>query len=246
MKTLLQAAEAVGYPEVEDLQNLENCNGFQRWLRTISPDGRRQDAAHTFVHPLLEDGAHPNLHVLVEHRVIRVLFDAQKHASGVEFVANPIHQPDTEPTKYTIKARKLVVLSSGSLGSPAILERSGVGSPAVLEKAGVAMVADVPGVGHDYQDHNMHAFVFKISVEESETADPYYRGDLAAEQIVAQNHTMRRWNGMDVASKIRPTAAQVAALGPAFQEAYDRDYKDNPNRPLLFVGFHNGQGSPPA
>lgn len=240
MKTLLQAAEAVGYPEVEDLQNLENCNGFQRWLRTISPDGRRQDAAHTFVHPLLEDGAHPNLHVLVEHRVIRVLFDDQKHASGVEFVANPIHQPDAKPTKHTIKARKLVVLSSGSLGSPAILERSGVGSPAILERAGVPMVADLPGVGHDYQDHNMHAFVFKISAEEGETADAYYRGDLTAEQIVAQNHPMHRWNGMDVASKIRPTAAQVAALGPAFQEVYDRDYKDNPNRPLLFVGFHNG------
>ncbi|KAK1835752.1 GMC oxidoreductase-domain-containing protein [Podospora conica] len=239
-KSLLEAAEAVGYPEVEDLQNLENCNGFQRWLRTVSPEGRRQDTAHAFIHPLLEDGHHPNLHVLVEHRVIRVLFDEQKRASGVEFVTNPVHQPDAEPTKYTIKARKLVVLSSGSLGSPQILERSGVGNPAILEKAGVPVVANVPGVGHDYQDHHMHTFVFKIAADANETTDDYYQGDLTPEELVAQGHPMLRWNGWDVAAKVRPTAAQVAALGPSFQQLYDRDYKDNPNRPLLFIGFHNG------
>ena len=243
---LLQAAEAVGYPEVKDLQNLEDCNGFQRWLRTVSPEGRRQDSAHTFLHPLLEDGNHPNLHVLVEHRVVRALFDDQKRASGVEFASNPVHQPDAEAKKYTVKARKLVVVSSGALGSPQILERSGVGNPAVLEKAGVPLIADVPGVGHDYQDHHMHTFVFKISTAEDQTADWYYQGELTAEQIVTQKHPMLGWNGWDVSSKIRPTDADVAALGPTFQALYERDYKTNPNRPLVFVGFHHGWASSPS
>ncbi|KAJ7885356.1 hypothetical protein B0H14DRAFT_3431964 [Mycena olivaceomarginata] len=36
---------------------------------------------------------------------------------------------------YFVKARKLVVVSAGEMGSPLILERSGIGSKDVLEKA---------------------------------------------------------------------------------------------------------------
>ena len=51
----------------------------------------------------------------------------------------------------TVRARKLVVVSAGTFGSPAILERSGIGGKDILEKAGVPQIVDLPGVGEHYQ-----------------------------------------------------------------------------------------------
>lgn len=46
-----------------------------------------------------------------------------------------------------VKARKMVVLSSGTLGTPQILERSGVGNGEILKELGIKVVSDLPGVG---------------------------------------------------------------------------------------------------
>lgn len=122
-----------------------------RALRYVGPDGKRQDVAHAYIHPKLQSGNFPNLHVLLETDVERVLFDDNKKAVGVVFRPNPDFQPGTEQASLrTVKARKQVVLSAGALGTPLVLERSGVGSPEVLAGAGVPLVAPVPGVGENY------------------------------------------------------------------------------------------------
>lgn len=48
--------------------------------------GRRQDALTCYVHPCLRDGKQPNLHVLVETQVARILVDDQKRVVGVEVI----------------------------------------------------------------------------------------------------------------------------------------------------------------
>ena len=108
------------------------------------------------MHPIL--ASQTNLHLLVEQKTIRVLFDDDKRAIGVEYCANPLakaapnpDQPATVGAISTMKARKLVVVSSGAFGTPLILERSGVGASDVLKKAGVPVVVDLPGVGKEYQ-----------------------------------------------------------------------------------------------
>lgn len=71
---------------------------------------------------------------------------------GVEYAANPIFQPDADKTQLrTVRAKRLVVVSAGTFGSPGILERSGIGAKDVLAKAGVEQVVDLPGVGENYQ-----------------------------------------------------------------------------------------------
>ena len=45
------------------------------------------------------------------------------------------------------------MLSSGTLGTPQILERSGVGSKDLMQKLDLKCVSDLPGVGEQYQDH---------------------------------------------------------------------------------------------
>jgi choline dehydrogenase-like flavoprotein len=50
-----------------------------------------------------------------------------------------------------------VILSAGSLESPALLMRSGIGPQAVLREAGVDCRIDMPGIGSNLQDHLLGA-----------------------------------------------------------------------------------------
>ncbi|EFQ25853.1 GMC oxidoreductase [Colletotrichum graminicola] len=240
---ILAAAKQTGYPEIRDLQNLDTNNGYERWMRYVSPEGRRQDAAHTFLHPRLEDGKHPNLHVVVESKVIRVLFDDNKRAIGVEYTPNPQYQAVLSTTKHpvqTVRARKMVVLSCGACGTPSVLERSGLGDKKVLDKAGVPVVADLPGVGHDYQDHHLLLYPYKTALKPEETLDDILSRRISHEEAIERKHKMLGWNGVDIVSKIRPSEEEVKALGPEFEKAWEKDFKNDPNRPLMLSGFLHG------
>lgn len=43
---------------------------------------------------------------------------------------------------------------------------------------------------------------------------------------------------MDASGKFRPTEADVAALGPEFKKAWDRDFKNMPDRPLMIIAMY--------
>lgn len=238
----IEAAQKVGFPEIEDLHNLDANNGIQRWLRYVCPDGKRQDTAHTYLHPKLQDSkAYPNLHVLVEAKVIRVLVDDSKRAVGVEYTPNPEFQATgvslTQHPKQVVKARKLVIVSCGACGTPPILERSGVGDPKILQRAGVPVVVDLPGVGHAYQDHHLSLLPYKTNLGPNDTIDGILSGRTDPEALVKQNDKILGWNAIDISSKLRPTDDEAAALGPEFKAAWDRDFSGNPNRPLMLMGL---------
>lgn len=55
--------------------------------------------------------------------------------------------------KVMIKARKEVVVASGAVWTPWLLQRSGIGPKSVLEKAGIEVKKELPGVGANFQDH---------------------------------------------------------------------------------------------
>lgn len=240
----VEAAAKLGYPEAQDLQNLDANNAIERYYRYVGPNGRREDAAHRYLHPKLQSGDYPNLHVLVEKQVLKVLFDDNKKAVGVEFQTNPKHlcNPEFLSTAYTsvrdVKARKMVVLSAGANGTPGILERSGVGDPKVLEKAGVQVVEDLPGVGNDYQDHHLSLWTYRTNLTPQETINGFQDGRFDIEDAIKNAHELLGTNGMDAQGKFRPTEAEVEALGPEFKKAWDRDFKDAPNRPLMILALY--------
>ncbi|PLB53137.1 alcohol oxidase [Aspergillus steynii IBT 23096] len=241
----IAAANEVGYPTVQDLQDLDTSNGVQRALRFVGTDGRRQDAASNYLHPRLEDGAHPNLHVLVETKVIKILFEGTR-AVGVEFTPNPAFQKDNT-TVQRVTARKLVIGSCGALGTPLLLERSGLGDEAVLNKAGVPVVAHIPGIGRNYQDHHLLTQPYYSALEPSETFDAPLAGRINMEELIKSNAPIMGWNGQDASCKLRPTAADVTALGPEFEAAYARDYLSTPNKPLALMALLGGfPGDPTA
>lgn len=87
-----------------------------------------------------------NLRVLTNTRVAKV--NAERRYG--ELVATGV---TLEGNVTVISARKEVILSSGSLQSPGLLELSGIGRKDVLAAAGVPLVMELPGVGENLQDH---------------------------------------------------------------------------------------------
>ena len=73
-------------------------------------------------------------------------------AVGIEYVDDTIgrRKGTTEPFVLVARASRLVVLSAGAFGSPAILERSGIGPKVVLSKNNIQQLVDLPGVGENY------------------------------------------------------------------------------------------------
>ncbi|KAK0654321.1 putative GMC oxidoreductase [Cercophora samala] len=233
----LSAVEKVGWPVHDDIQNLDSSNGIgaQRALRYISPDGARQDTANRYLHPRLQSGTYPNLHVLLETSVIRVLFDNSKRASAVEFTRNPLYH-DSPSRTLTVKARRTIVLSSGALGTPPILERSGIGSPEILTGANVEVVVPLPGVGSGYEDHQLCVYPYHSSLSPSETADSVALGRVDPVTLIQNNDPLLGWNTMDVTCKLRPLSDKdITALGSAFEAAWKKDFAHIPDKPLAMM-----------
>ncbi|KAI0398755.1 alcohol oxidase [Xylaria palmicola] len=230
----VSAVNKVGWPEIDDLASLDACNGVQRAVRFVSPDGERQDTASRYLQPRLQDGAHPNLHVLVESEVVRVIFDDKK-ASGV------VYLPKTQgATSQTVNAKKLVIISAGAFGTPTILERSGIGDPEALRRVGISdLIADVPGVGYEYEDHNLILYSYKSSLDPHETLDSLLTGALDPGELIQKGHKFLGWNAQDATCKLRPADRDVASLGPVFQEAWDKEFRGNDNRPLMIITLVN-------
>ncbi|EED11964.1 glucose dehydrogenase, putative [Talaromyces stipitatus ATCC 10500] len=248
----ISAAKKVGWTEIEDLQDLDSNNGVQRAMRYISPDGKRQDAATKYLLPRLQNGKHPNLHVLIESKVVRVLFDnGNKKAVGVEYLPKTDSPENDESNKsgppvQRVKARKLVIVSCGACGTPSVLERSGIGSPEILQRAGIPLVAEVPGVGYEYEDHQLLTYPYKSSLDVEETIDAVVSGRRSVEELVRNNDKILGWNTMDIACKLRPSETDIARLGPEFEKTWNRDFKKNPNKPLVLMSLINGFPGDPS
>ncbi|KAI1449099.1 alcohol oxidase-like protein [Annulohypoxylon stygium] len=236
---LIASAKKLGWPEIGDLQDLDANNGVQRSLRYISPDGKRQDTAHACLHPRLRDGEHQNLHVLVQSQVTRVLFENKK-AVGVEF--KPSLDNNVNPTNNglrSIRARKMVIVACGALGTPSVLERSGIGSLEVLRGAGVDLVANLPGVGENYSDHHLLVHPYRSSLTPDETVDDLISGRVGAVEMMTNQDKKLGWNAMNITCKLRPSESDVTTLGPKFQQAWNRDFRNNLNKPLILMSFIN-------
>lgn len=216
-----------------DLQNLDSNHAVQRNLRYISPEGTRQDTAHAYIHPRLRDGKHPNLHVLVESEVLRLVFE-NKRAAGVEVRSAPDVPNGTGV--HTIKARKMVIVSSGALGSPLLLERSGVGDNEVLDHAGIDLVAELPNVGEELQDHASFLATYYTSLQHGETLDDLLSGKTTFEQLLEQKDEMLAWNAVEIVGKIRPSDEEIETLlSPGARTLWERDFRGIPNKPVAII-----------
>ena len=143
------AADESGIPRTNDFNsgNNEGCGYFH----VNQLNGRRWSAARGFLKPIL---SRPNVTLLTETLVDRLVLDG-KMVTGVRVLRNG--QPQE------ISANRTVILSTGAVATPAVLERSGIGDGERLKALGVDPVHHLPGVGENLQDHLQMRMIFKVS-----------------------------------------------------------------------------------
>ena len=129
-----EAVQQAGYPLTADV-NGERQEGFARFDRNIHR-GRRLSAARAYLHPVMNRA---NLEVRCGVLVDRIVFEGTR-AVGVGVGGEVIRAGE-------------IILCGGAINSPQLLQLSGVGNAAELEALGVDVVADLPGVGENLQDH---------------------------------------------------------------------------------------------
>ena len=145
----IAAGMETGLPRNDDFNGAsqEGVGYFQ----TTSRNGRRCSAAVGY---LREARTRPNLRIITDAHVTRVLFDGRM-ASGVEFLHHGRLQRAT--------AGREVILSAGAVNTPQILELSGWGAASLLSANGIPVVHDAPRVGENLQDHVQVRMVFRCS-----------------------------------------------------------------------------------
>jgi len=142
-QAFFEAVQQAGYPLTSDVNGYRQ-EGFAAFDRNIHR-GRRLSAARAYLHPAM---SRPNLRVATRVHVTRILFTGTR-ATGVEFA--PGGPGGSRPSRRAYGGE--VIVCAGAFGSPHLLQLSGVGDAASLSALGIPVVADLPGVGENMQDH---------------------------------------------------------------------------------------------
>ena len=134
-----QAAQDAGYPLTDDVNGYRQ-EGFGRFDRNVHR-GRRLSASRAYLHPVM---GRTNLKVETLAFVTGVRFQGRR-AVGVDYLRGGRMRRTAEAGE--------VILCGGAINTPQLLQLSGVGNAEDLRSLGIGVVADVPGVGQNLQDH---------------------------------------------------------------------------------------------
>jgi choline dehydrogenase-like flavoprotein len=98
-----------------------------------------------------------NYDVITMNKVKKILFQGTT-AVGVQFSSR------IENQTFTVKAKKEVIISAGTIHTPQILQNSGIGPKDLLKKAKIPVLIDLPGVGQNFQDHAWLSITYEWGV----------------------------------------------------------------------------------
>jgi choline dehydrogenase len=148
LDAFIDAAVEAGIPRTDDFNTGDN-EGIA-YFHVNQKNGRRWSAARGFLKPAL---SRANLKVETHARATRILFEG-KRAVGVEFMQNGIRRE--------ARARQEVVIATGAVITPQLLQLSGIGDGALLQQHGIDVVHHLPGVGENLQDHLQLRPIYRV------------------------------------------------------------------------------------
>ncbi|KAF8665692.1 hypothetical protein AX16_000145 [Volvariella volvacea WC 439] len=118
------------------------------WTQSTAGGGVRSSSSTAYIHPNIN---RPNFHVLLNAQVTNLLRTGTRNGlpyfEGVQF-----HSSRTARA-FTVHATREVILSAGSVGTPAILQLSGIGDRSELTPLGIRTIVDLPDVGKNLSEH---------------------------------------------------------------------------------------------
>jgi choline dehydrogenase-like flavoprotein len=135
----IAAGTRAGHPYTDDYNGAQQ-HGFA-WCQWTIRDGRRGSTSAAYLRPALQ---RRNLTIRTRAHATRILIE-QGHAVGVEYLSGG--------QLATVRARREILLSGGTINSPQLLMLSGIGDPDHLANIGIAPIVSLRGVGQNLQDH---------------------------------------------------------------------------------------------
>ena len=150
-----EAAVQAGIPATDDF-NQGNNEGVG-YFQVNQKAGWRWNTAKAFLRPTCL--GRPNFELWTNAQVARLLIE--RGEAGLRCTGAQVW------TGRAMTAARLapggqLILSAGSIGSPQILQLSGIGPAALLRQHGIEVLADLPGVGANLQDHLQIRSVYKV------------------------------------------------------------------------------------
>jgi choline dehydrogenase len=139
---MVEGAQEVGIPYNDD-HNGASQDGVG-FCHLMIKDNVRQNQALAFLRPVMEAA---NLTVLTRTRARRLLIEDGR-CVGVEIGGGEL------------RAEHEVVVCAGAIDSPKLLMLSGIGRADDLRRLGIDVVADLPGVGENLQDHMLAPVIY--------------------------------------------------------------------------------------
>lgn len=161
MDAAIAAGEKLGLVRKGDVNDPEDVERVGYAPRNVYK-GKRQSAAVAFLRPVSQ---RPNLTVVTGMVVDRLVLDGKR-------VVGITGSKDGASLSYG--ATREVLLSAGSMGSPAILQRSGIGPAGHLRSLGIDVVHDSPNVGQNLREHRALVMQFRADDRVSENRE--FRG----------------------------------------------------------------------
>jgi choline dehydrogenase len=157
MDKLIQAGGKLGLPHFQDA-NMPEQEGIGYVNSTIRK-GRRWSANKAFLEPVR---SRKNLTVVINTEVSKILFESRK-AVGVE-----CRRGDA---KITYRADREIILATGTMHSPKLLQLSGIGPAAHLQALGISVIQDSPEVGANLREHLVFRIQYRLSGDYSQNKE---------------------------------------------------------------------------
>lgn len=118
--------------------------------------GKRHSSAKAYLDSSVV-GGRQNLHIIKHAHVLKLFTDnVSSQVNGVEFTRT------IEGITMTVKSRKEIILSAGTVNTPQILMLSGIGPMEHIKAKNIPLVNDLIGVGANLQDHIIVPYVLSF------------------------------------------------------------------------------------
>jgi choline dehydrogenase-like flavoprotein len=180
-KAWIDGLESVGFPRTDPLSG--NLGGPNIAPESIDPRTKQRSyATNAYLDPVR---SRPNLTTRTETTVTKVLLE--RLSSADDAVAKGVQYTSKEGSSHKIGVRKEVIISSGTINSPRILELSGIGGTDLLQELGIDVIVDNPHVGENLQTHVFTGLVFEVN-DDVETLDAFFRQDPNAVATAMQDY----------------------------------------------------------
>ena len=143
-----EATIEAGIPQVDDFN--EGNNFGVSYFKVNQNDGLRWNTVKAFLKPVKN---RKNLRVISKCEVSKIILKNKK-AKGVKVFRNGKSEE--------IYVNREIILSSGAIGSPKILELSGIGNPNILSKLGIDTEVESKNIGENLQDHLQLRVIYEL------------------------------------------------------------------------------------